>query len=164
MKFRALAAAIAAGFLILTAAAGADDRREKQELVVEIMKATNLNAIARHMHERAFQSLSQRIRSKYPNVKPQILDIVSDVLRQEFDSFADELVPFTADMMVREFTLEDLKVLEAFYRSPTGQKSIAAMPSIVQQSLAFSQSWLRQSRPRIEQALRERLAREGIDI
>ena len=143
-------------------AAGTD--REKQELVIDIIRVTKLDAVTRETHKRLFELISRQIKAKHPNVSQKALDVVQDVLKTEFDGLVDELIPFTANIMVEEFTLEDLKVMYRFYDSPTGRKAVAAMPGITQRSFAFTQQWTRQAMPRIRKELKERLAKEGIDI
>ena len=142
----------------------ADNDREKQQLVVDIIRVTKLDAVTRETHNRLFDHISSQIRAKHPNVSQKSLDVVRDVLNKEFDGLVDEFIPFTEKIMVEEFTLEDLKVMYRFYDSPTGRKAIAAMPTITQQSFAFMQRWTREAMPRIRRELKQRLSKEGIDI
>lgn len=164
MAWRKLVLAFGAGVFLLAAPATGSDDQEKQKLVIEIIRLTKLDAVSRQTHERLFDLIAEQIRAKHPKVSEKALNVVREVLREEFDGMVDELIPFTARMMMQQFTLEDLEVMLRFYESPTGQKAMAALPSITQQSFAFSQRWTREAMPRIQQALRERLSKEGIDI
>lgn len=163
MPFKSFIAAVlvVAG---LAASAAAADTQERQRLVVEIIKAMRMGETAQHMQRQALDSLVARIREQNPAVSPEVMGIVREVLQDEFQGFTDELVPFTATIMLETFDLEDLKVLSAFYSSPTGQKAVSMMPAVMQRTMQFSQNWMRDSMPRIQKKLQERLGKEGLKL
>ena len=39
------------------------------------------------------------------------------------------------------YTLDDLKAINAFYASPTGQKVLTSLPQIMQESMKIGQEW-----------------------
>ena len=49
----------------------------------------------------------------------------------------EELVP----VYDKYYTLADLKTVNAFYETPTGQKVLAALPQITQESMQIGQAW-----------------------
>ena len=49
--------------------------------------------------------------------------------------------PKIVDLYVKEFTEDELKELLAFWRTPTGQKAMKTLPSIMQQGGAIGQAY-----------------------
>lgn len=39
------------------------------------------------------------------------------------------------------YTVEDLKAINAFYESPSGQKVLSTLPQIMQESMKIGQEW-----------------------
>ena len=52
-----------------------------------------------------------------------------------------ELVDMTVPIYARHFTHEEIKELVAFYKTPLGQKVIATLPAVMQESMAAGQKW-----------------------
>jgi hypothetical protein len=54
---------------------------------------------------------------------------------------ANEYVGQMATIYARNFTLEQIHDLEAFYRSPTGQALVALQPQLAREGILVSQQW-----------------------
>lgn len=75
--------------------------------------------------------------------KPQdeAIKIVDEVLMPDFIAQQDELTQDIINVWASNFTVDDLKGLEAFYNTPLGKKLIATLPAVTQQGMAAGQAW-----------------------
>jgi hypothetical protein len=60
--------------------------------------------------------------------------------------------------------VEELNDIETFYRSPTGQKMLAKVPAILQQSMQIGQMFGRQAGEDLRQRAIEELRKKGHQI
>jgi hypothetical protein len=67
--------------------------------------------------------------------------IVDEVLMPDFLAQESQLTNEIIDVWARNFTLDDLKGLEAFYQTPLGQKLIHTLPAVTQEGMQAGQSW-----------------------
>ncbi|MEM1270940.1 MAG: DUF2059 domain-containing protein [Bacteroidota bacterium] len=85
---------------------------------------------------------------------------VEDVMREFFaeylswDVLKDEMIRLYADA----FTEDELREISAFYRTPTGQKSIAKMPTLMMQGMQLGQRQVEENASELERRVLERLA------
>ena len=72
----------------------------------------------------------------------QLTDVPQDFW-DRFEKKMDmhELVEKIIPVYAKYYSLEDLKAVNAFYESPTGQKVLAAMPKAMQESMKIGQEW-----------------------
>lgn len=54
---------------------------------------------------------------------------------------ARELIEKIIPVYDKYYTLEDLKAVNAFYESPAGQKILATLPQVMQESMKIGQEW-----------------------
>ncbi len=54
----------------------------------------------------------------------------------------DDLRPKFVEVYMKEFTEQELKEMVAFYESPTGKKTLATMPALMEQSNVIMQSYV----------------------
>ncbi len=75
--------------------------------------------------------------------KPQdeAMKIVDEVLMPDFLAQQGDLTNEIIDVWARNFTIDDLKGLEAFYQTPLGQKLIKTLPAVTQQGFQVGQAW-----------------------
>jgi uncharacterized protein len=67
--------------------------------------------------------------------------IVDEVLMPDFVAQQTELTNEIVDVWARDFTIDDLKGLQAFYQTPLGQKLIQTLPEVTQQGMQTGQAW-----------------------
>ncbi len=76
---------------------------------------------------------------------------------KRLNAFADLL----AGIYARNFTVDEIHDLTAFYRSPTGQKLIARQPIIARESLAAGQQFGRELVADLQQQIEGELKKHG---
>ncbi|HEY7302379.1 MAG TPA: DUF2059 domain-containing protein [Xanthobacteraceae bacterium] len=75
-----------------------------------------------------------------------------------------ELVNEAAKMYAARFTERELKDVLAFYKSPLGQKIITQEPAILDQSVAFAQTWASTFSEQVLAQMRTEMKKRGHDL
>jgi len=68
----------------------------------------------------------------------------------------DAVAPGLIDLYAETFTESELKELLAFYKTPTGQKTLTEMPRLMQKGAALGVEIGKKHAPELEQMIRER--------
>jgi len=106
-----------------------------------------------------FQQLKPTIVQGRPEVERDFNTIVP-LMMEAMTARLNEFVDAVAAIYAKNFTVEELREITAFYRGRAGQKFVQAMPAIAQQSLAmgqqFGQEVARDLQGRIIDELRKR--------
>ncbi|MDQ3802062.1 MAG: DUF2059 domain-containing protein [Acidobacteriota bacterium] len=110
---------------------------------------TDLTAAERKSLEDSFTSGRQEAVKRYQQKFIQKLDL---------DAMSDEILVAVYD---KHYTLEEIRDLIAFYKSPTGQKSIRLMTTIMSESMQAMQERLLPKIPVIIREIEEEIRREA---
>jgi uncharacterized protein len=122
---------------------------------------------------------TMRLADQYKALLPAILLNLKPVLTQDrpeierdyeamMPMIADAFTPYYTSMVdgiaavyANNFTVAELRDIEAFYRQPTGQKLLEKMPVISQQASAVGQEIGRKAAEDLRQRLTEALRQKG---
>jgi uncharacterized protein len=88
-------------------------------------------------------------------------DAMMPMIADAFTPYYTSMVDGIAAIYATNFTVAELKDIEAFYRQPTGQKMLEKMPVISQQALAVGQEIGRKAADDLRQRLTEALRQRG---
>jgi hypothetical protein len=106
----------------------------------------------------------QSLKSANPNAPDGAIEVIRQVLTAELlpmflgpDGIENDLI----NVYAKHFTPNDVKELLAFYASPVGQKAVAALPVLTQESAALGQRWWEANMARVGGVLQQRLRAEG---
>ena len=87
-------------------------------------------------------------------------DAMLPLVLESFNARMNEVIDQIAAVYARTFTADELREAVAFYRGPTGQKSVQKLPALLQESMAvgqrFGQSIGNELRGRMIDGLRKR--------
>jgi uncharacterized protein len=101
--------------------------------------------------------VTMRIVDQFKAILPTVLQTMKPVIAQgrpeierDFDAIAptllegmnarlNELSDLTATVYANNFSVEELRDITAFYRTPTGEKFLQKLPAVTQQSMALGQ-------------------------
>ena len=86
----------------------------------------------------AAQVVSQLIGSLKPSM-PNVPEAFWQKFMAKVD--ADELIEMIVPIYAKHFSHEEIKGLLAFYETPLGQKVIATLPGVIQESMMAGQQW-----------------------
>lgn len=115
--------------LLLVSTAGI--AQSKDDLARELLEITKSS-------ELALQIIHQ-ILSVQKQQNPDVPANFWTELEREFK--AEDLTALVVPVYARHFTEDELKAIIAFYRTPAGEKMIAAMPQISRESMEIGQTW-----------------------
>lgn len=81
------------------------------------------------------ETMIANFKSHYSNVDASFWDDFMKEVRPE------DLVNMVVPVYDRNFTAEEIEGMIAFYSSPVGQKVIAKLPVVMQESMQLGQTW-----------------------
>lgn len=165
MRYARIAVFVAIAFLAITplraqaptATPPSPENLAAARQLVQVMKATDQ---FKALLPSIFEALKQAIVQDRPDVAKQydaIIPIVTAGAMKRLDQFADLL----ANIYARNFSLDELHDLIAFYQTPTGQKLIARQPTIARESLAAGQQFGRELVADLQQQIQDELRKRG---
>lgn len=142
MKMGVGATAIA--FALLTGAASAADKADKDEkfaLAKTLVTVAGANSIS----EQVTQNLVVEMTRSLKQTNPQLPDTAGGIVQASVEEAAaarlDELNGQIARLYSTSFTLEELEALAAWYQSGIGKKALQVLPIIAQQSIELGKKW-----------------------
>jgi uncharacterized protein len=134
----------------------AENLAAAQELI-QTMRATDqfkalLPTIMSNMKNTVVQNRPE-MEKNYDNMVP----LFTEAANARLNEFTDQL----AAVYARHFTIDELHQIIAFYKTPTGQKMIAELPSIAKENMALGQQFGRSVALDIQTRALESLRKHG---
>jgi hypothetical protein len=167
LKRLALVAVVLAGAVLfampLTRAATDDPTPEEVAAGIAAFKAAGLGDVFDKVLPLLSEQVQNRLVGQRPDLTKQISDTVNDVAvkliqrRKELDTAAGKI-------WAKTFTLEELKAITAFYRTPAGQKYLGSGQTAVQDSMNTMRSWSQRVAEEMNEKAHEELKKQGIDF
>ena len=158
---RLAAAAIALMLAIVPAAAQQTDKRKA---IDDLLRLTGANNIMQQMAAAVTQQMAASAKKRNPRIPDRMLEILSEEILRTFRERSAGLVATITDIYDRQFTLAEVNDLIAFYRTPTGRKTIRTLPTIVRESMAAAQGWAKKVAPAAVKRAKARLRAEGYKL
>ena len=91
-------------------------------------------------------------------------DALVPILTETMNGRVNDLLEKVAAVYAQNFSADELKQLDAFYRGPLGQKFVQKLPAVTQESLAIGQDFGRTIGAEMQQRMIEELRRRGHNI
>ncbi len=113
---------------------------ERREAALALAEQINGGSMMAQMVTAMRDSLVQAITTADQS-REQVAAILDEVLLPEIRGRSSELVAAIAEIWAANLSVEDLQELRAFYASPLGQRVLASMPAIAQQSAQAGVAW-----------------------
>jgi hypothetical protein len=111
--------------------AHAEISSEKRKEVERMLRLTGMEKLMTQMKSQmiaAFQKQSPTVSQDFWNRFDKKMDM---------HGLIEKIIP----VYDKYYTLEDLKAVNAFYESPAGQKVLATLPQVMQESMKIGQEW-----------------------
>ena len=141
--------------------------RQKKADIERLMTITNAADLGRQMSEALTQQMWDRAIAVAPNLSRKHFSMLSEevnrVMKEQMavdGGLLDMIIPIYG----KYFAHEDIKGLIAFYKTELGQKTIATLPQVFQESLRIGQIWGQSLAPIVEQRVIDRFRDEGIEL
>jgi hypothetical protein len=109
------------------------------------------------------QNLKPAIVQNRPEVERDF-DALMPTLLESMTARLDEISDLTASVYARNFTVEELRDITAFYRTPTGEKFLQKLPAVTQQSMALGQKFGQSVASELQGRLIDELRKRGHKI
>ena len=157
---------IAAATMLLSLAGGnaqADDA-SKQKLSDELYEVMNYDRVIDRMADGIDGQIATALRRKYPAIDDKALKTVTEVLHEAFEALVPAMKEFTGQFVESHFSEDDIRNIIAFYRTPTGQKTLDVLPKMTQEMTNFLQPAIRQMQGALVATLNERLRKQGYEL
>ena len=173
LKIKAVAMLLAAGLgfgIAISSAAAQDAGRsgalqatpERIAAARDLIKVTNTEAQLTSL----IPILLGQLRQTMPSSDPKVQSVLNEVFAEgekQFYSRLNEVVDQIVVLYAQKFTSEEMKALADFYRSPTGQKFITAMPELTAESMKIGGAWGRRIAADVERKVREEMRKRGLN-
>jgi hypothetical protein len=90
----------------------------------------------------------------------RIVPLLMELANRQVGEFAEEV----AALYARNFTVEEIRQVTAFYRSPVGQKFLEKTPVIAQESMVMGQKFGQRIVQDLQTRMRDELRKRGHNI
>jgi hypothetical protein len=129
----------------------------------DLLQATNTEAQFATVIPMMFSQLKQSMPPSNPNMQGELDQVFTEVEKQ-FLVRRNEVLDQIAVLYAQRFTVEEMKALSDFYRSPMGQKFIQAMPELTAEAMKMGNAWGRRIALDAERKVREEMKKRGFEL
>ena len=163
MASRLIAALFCALILVGGGTARADDSA-RQKLFIELYEVMRYDSVLAQMTNTLGASIESALRQKFPNIDRETLKDVRAVVEETYADLKPQMVKFSGTFIVQNFTEDDIKIMIAFYKTPTGQKALTLMPKMMQEMMGWLTPAMQTLQTELKGKLRERLKSRGYEL
>ncbi len=162
MRRNSLVTCLLIAFIASPTSAVSEVPADFRAAVLELMELTGASKLGMQMASGITQQMSIQLRKANPNIPPRAFEIVSEVTISFFRDSQGEMMEETVRIYAKYFTLQDIRGIIAFNRTPLGKKVISAMPAISKESIQLGVALHRRLQPAIIAEVKKRLTEEGL--
>jgi hypothetical protein len=153
-------------FLIVASVSYCEELTQaKTEAIKELMSITGSARIAELLGNAVVRQMSSLLKRTNPEIDPKAIKILEEevmtLMHEEMvekESFQQLIYP----IYNKYLTLEEIRELIRFYKTPVGKKAISVIPKMMQESMQAGQAWAQSLGPVIQQRVLTRFEKEGI--
>jgi hypothetical protein len=141
--------------------------REKKDAINELMSITGAAQMGELFGNAFVQQLTNILKKTNPEIDPRALEILKkEVMALIHEEMVEKesLQKLIYPIYHKYLTLEEIRELVRFYKTPVGKKAISVMPKMAQEAMQAGQAWGQSLGPVIQQRVLARLEKEGIKI
>jgi hypothetical protein len=110
-----------------------------------------------------FNQLAQAFTQMAPGKGKEIREVF-DQMTPRFMERKNELIDQIAELYAAEMSLDDLKAVVAFYKSPVGLRFAGIQPKITRDTMVLGQRWGEKLGQDLQDEARRELRRRGINM
>jgi tetratricopeptide (TPR) repeat protein len=139
--------------------------QQKINAIKELMSITGSTQLAEIVGKAVFQRMANFVQETNPEIDPRALQIIEEELTSlmreetgEKGSFQQVVYP----IYNKYLTLDEIREIIRFYKTPSGKKMISVLPNMMQESMQAIQPWANSLMPRLQQRVFARFEKEGI--
>ena len=159
----ALVAALSFAVPALSApAAAADSQAEREQLAQEMYGVLKLDRTLTQVFDLMEQQVVDMLRQENQEVDPQVAKDLAAIIKEEAKPLLPQIRANSISILVRHFSLEDLKNMLAFYQTETGRRAIDRMPLVLQDSNAATMKLIPAFQARLEKRFEAYAKEKGL--
>jgi len=158
--------AVLIGVALLALAAGAPAQSPSPAAIATARQLIDLKG-ASNLYDPVLVGIILRAKNTLLQTNPMLsneLDAVAQQLRRDFQPRLDALKQQIATFYASRFTEQELKDALAFYRSPLGSKLTAVEPQVLDQSMAYANTWAGEVAEEVLAKMRAEMRKKGHDL
>lgn len=137
---------------------------DKLAAIEQLITASNSMALAQQMSTMFSTEFAKAIKSARPNVPQKALDVLPEVVGTVMQENIASMKQIFVTIYDKYYSLDDIQQLTQFYQSPLGQKLLTVQPQLAQDSMQAGVRWGQMLEPEIQRRVKERLAKEGVNL
>ena len=137
---------------------------EGQKAIIELLQVTGMSNQMDKMMSAMSVNISSMIKSQAPQLPDSAIEIFTEELQRGYKDNSSVLIAEMAKIYEKYYTPEEIRTLIAFYKTPTGNKSLDIMPKVMAEGIEIGQRWSRAVTPSAIERAKERLHAEGYKL
>jgi len=136
----------------------------------EAMAAARELVVTVHLDEQIAAILPGMVKSLKPSIvqgRAEVdreYDAVAPLIVEGFKARMSELSDAAAIIYARHFSTEDLVALNAFYKTPLGQRLLQKLPTVTQETMVAGGKFGRSVGEDLEKRMKEELRKKGVNL
>lgn len=107
--------------------------------------------------------LERNVTTTRPEIKAQLREVLQ-AIQPDFDNSAKDMYAKATALMVTMLSEKEIEDVAAFFKSPAGQKYLAAEPQFMQRFGELAGSWREQMSTDIVTRARQEMKKKGVDF
>ena len=127
---RFIAVALILSFSVVSIAK-ADISPEKRKEIEKMLRLTGVEKLVGQMETQMIEGMKTQM--------PQVPELFWTKFKQKMNT--RELIEKVIPVYDKYYTTEDIKAVNTFYESPSGQKLLATLPQLMQETMKIGQEW-----------------------
>jgi hypothetical protein len=163
MRFPIIVVTLAATLVFATPSRAEPPSPEAMAAARELVATIKVTDYLKSMLPSIIQTLKPAVVQGRPAVEKDY-DAITPLMLEVFSKRLDELTDLVAQVYARNFTVDEMHDIQAFYQTPTGQKAREKMPLVSQQSMIVGQQWGKALSGDLRDRITEELRKRGHDI
>jgi uncharacterized protein len=132
--------------------------------LMAVMSVDTIRQMVTGMTNQVWPAIERELRSKRPDIDQATLS----ELRTEFENiqmrYMAGIMTDAPNIYAKHFTAPELRDMPAFYKTPTGQKSLKVMPQVMTDIFAMIMPQMQGLQAQVITAFQEVLRKKGIDL
>jgi len=162
MLRNSLATCLLIAFIASPTSAVSEVPADFRAAVLELIELTGASKVGLQVGSAMAQQMSIMMREAEPNIPPRAFEIVNEVVGSFLRDSQGDLIEEIIRIYAKYFTLQDIRGIIAFNRTPLGKKMISTMPAILNETIQAAGAWQRRLQPALNAELKKRLIEEGL--
>jgi len=158
-----LALVVLAGGQLAAREDGDKDLAQRLEIAGKMMKSDGLVKVQDQILGVMNKQITSIMVAKNPKKEKEVRQLMGEILA-EMSKTKHDMNDKVAEIYAKHFTLDEMRKLMAFKKTPLGQKMERKMPIIMKESMSIGQKWGQQIAMKIMRRFMEKAKERGLKL